>query len=436
LLGEIDEAALLTAEKQAQRKANLLAIASSPSRLISPETLMGSLHEATEGLSLDQAGQTIFQIARQHVENGRWELACNLYQELLENQPQHPLALEAYRWLIAYYASGEACLRMAKPAIFQTQEAKFDRTEDGQTTIQTTGREGVVQNHEFRQDACGRSILLGSHLYVASPHLWSDPRIQLCLYSAYRRIGNTKVIDSHWHAIVDANPKTRWAAAIGLEKWLLAPTDLPPRSLAESHYVPEKPYLDGQLQDAAWKRQKGTTLSSGKEAEDRPYETEVTVCHDAEYLYIAARCNVPSGVEIPEAVKRTEHDADVSGHDRIEICLDIDRDYTSFYRLAVDHRGLAAADCWGDRTWNPRWFVARSADETGWQVEAAIPLAEIADATDLTNEIWAFNVVRIVPDHGVQAMSLPAAEEARPEGFTLIRFLNSSEQRLGPLQAN
>jgi len=48
------------------------------------------------------------------------------------------------------------------------------------------------------------------------------------------------------------------------------------------------------------------------------------------------------------------------------VLLDLDRDYQTYYRFQVDHRGCLAEDCWGDRTWNPKYFVAFVPTETGW----------------------------------------------------------------------
>ena len=66
-------------------------------------------------------------------------------------------------------------------------------------------------------------------------------------------------------------------------------------------------------------------------------------------------------------------------HDRVAVRLDVDRDYTTAFELAVDHRGWTHDACWNDATWNPTWFVAAAADESTWTVEAAIPLAELVD---------------------------------------------------------
>ena len=66
-------------------------------------------------------------------------------------------------------------------------------------------------------------------------------------------------------------------------------------------------------------------------------------------------------------------DPDLSAHDRVEVMLDVDRDFGTYYRLTIDHRGWPSEGCWGDRTWNPTWFVAADASEGTWTAEAAVP---------------------------------------------------------------
>jgi hypothetical protein len=80
-------------------------------------------------------------------------------------------------------------------------------------------------------------------------------------------------------------------------------------------------------------------------------------------------------------------------------------------------------DCWGDRTWNPRWFVAVHSEPEGWQVEAAIPLIELTGDPVTVGRTWACNVTRVLPGRGVQAWSLPADVEPRPEGMGFLMFL-------------
>ena len=119
------------------------------------------------------------------------------------------------------------------------------------------------------------------------------------------------------------------------------------------------------------------------------------------------------------------HDADLSGHDRISILLDLDRDYSTWYHLQVDERGLVAEDCWGDKKWDPKWYVAVRHENRCWVVEAAIPLSELTGEGIVPGRAWAFNAVRTLPGKGVQAWSLPAEvpeEVIRPEGFGLLLF--------------
>src|SRR5262249_5496912 len=93
-----------------------------------------------------------------------------------------------------------------------------------------------------------------------------------------------------------------------------------------------------------------------------------------------------------------------------------------------DQRGCVCEDCWGDRSWNPRWFVAVRSDKTGWQVEAAIPLAELTGGGVPLGTAWAVNVVRVLPGRGVQAWSVPADVGPRREGMGLILFTRDPAQ--------
>ncbi len=76
----------------------------------------------------------------------------------------------------------------------------------------------------------------------------------------------------------------------------------------------------------------------------------------------------------------------------------------------------------GDRTWNPKWYVAVNSDATGWTAEVAIPLAELSGETAATGKTWACNIVRVIPGKGVMAWSRPADAEPRPEGMGLLMF--------------
>jgi hypothetical protein len=147
---------------------------------------------------------------------------------------------------------------------------------------------------------------------------------------------------------------------------------------------------------------------------------------DDENLYIAVVCRHPTGMKKEKVEKRT-HDMDLRAFDRVSILIDLDRDYQTYYQLQVDQRGALAEDCWGDATWNPKWFVAVNADETGWTAEIAIPLRELTGEAVAPGKLWAVNVVRTVPGKGVQAWSGPAGATPRPEGMGVMTFVGDKK---------
>jgi hypothetical protein len=151
------------------------------------------------------------------------------------------------------------------------------------------------------------------------------------------------------------------------------------------------------------------------------YKTEARFAFDAHFLYIGVVCSHPAGQGVPPVGKR-DRDADLTGHDRVDILLDMDRDYQTYYRFQIDHRGCLAEDCWGDKSWNPKYFVAFNPTDTGWTAEIAIPLAELTGDKPSTGKVWAANVSRVVPGKGMQTWSTPADGEPRPEGMGFLQF--------------
>ena len=150
--------------------------------------------------------------------------------------------------------------------------------------------------------------------------------------------------------------------------------------------------------------------------------TRAALAFDDEYLYIAVVCRHPAGMKKDKLAVRGR-DMDLRANDRVSILIDLDRDYQTYYQLQIDQRGAVAEDCWGDRTWNPKWFVAVNSEETGWTAEAAIPLSELTGDVVVPGKLWAVNVVRTVPGKGIQAWSGPADVNPRPEGMGILTFV-------------
>jgi hypothetical protein len=71
--------------------------------------------------------------------------------------------------------------------------------------------------------------------------------------------------------------------------------------------------------------------------------------------------------------------------------------------------------------------VAVNAEEEGWTAEIAIPLKELTGETISPGKLWAMNVVRIIPNAGIQAWSGPAGIKPRPEGMGLLSFSDAGK---------
>jgi hypothetical protein len=288
------------------------------------------------------------------------------------------------------------------------------------------------------------SLLLAKHLTGMGTLHAGDPGVQFALQASNRQLGKVQdALDFYtsYCAEYDDGP---WREIATTELWFNNPTaKLPPRPVARCRFTTSKPLLDGKFDDACWQGQQFMVLKDAlrkdgakKQAaappvpagqKDAPkadldaYATEAMLAYDAKFLYIALRCKHPVGQKVPPAKERPR-DADLHAFDRVSILLDLDRDYSTCFRLEVDQRGCACEDCWGDKTWNPQWYVAVHSDEDCWCVEAAIPLLELTGDRVMPGTAWACNIVRTLPGRGLRAWSLPAGVEPRPEGMGLMVF--------------
>jgi hypothetical protein len=146
------------------------------------------------------------------------------------------------------------------------------------------------------------------------------------------------------------------------------------------------------------------------------------LAYDDEFLYFAASCRKAAGVEYPTTDAPRPRDPELGDRDRIDLLIDVDRDYATYYRLTIDHRGWCSESCLGISSWNPEWFVASAEDEQTWTIEAAIAWEELTDSGPNERDAWAAGIQRVVPGAGFQAWTQPSAVRVRPEGFGLLMF--------------
>lgn len=380
----------------------------------STEHVLAQIDGLTRDLDDDGRGQVLYQLADGYYRTSRWALAAEAFQVLSERYPQHPLAPQAMLWRLQYYASAEAAWRVERGD---------------------------------RQKRLEYAVALGQQIERTRPEWFAEPTVFFPLAAAHRGLGQTRQAQRIYQSQSHGGDGDAWTAcALGelhqAEKGAsshLGEAPLGPfRQMGTGPFfrrkpvltcvkAEEKPHLDGRLDDPLWRQAKPAALHSAQH-DDGDWPAEVMLAHDAEFLYLAARCRQPPG-QAPDGEigdesrpRQRPRDADLSDQDRIEVLLDVDRDFTTYYRLAIDCRGWTNDRCWGDATWDPKWFVAAGREGDVWTVEAAIPLVELVDHPPPPGSAWTVGVQRVVPGVGFQSWTAPAAISVLPEGFGYLVF--------------
>ncbi|MFO0846032.1 MAG: YCF48-related protein [Gemmataceae bacterium] len=449
------------AVKAARQRANLWAIAEAPpSELTSSERLLAQIGPAIADMPADAGARVAHGLAWQYARKGQWALARETFLLLTDRYPTHPLAIDGYRWLMRHQASSEArrrhemgqflvvgsavggmpgapgeALKLGMKAPPTAEAPKVDRklgevptftTETSRQLLHIGGADEVRRWHQ----GC---LALEQKLAAFGPLHAEDTAMKFAVQSARRQLGDVKPALEWYRAFAAAQPDGPWRKAALAELWLASRVGPPPKPVLTVRACDQRPYLDGKLDDVCWAEAKGAKLADAVGDSAARYPTEVRVSHDRDFLYVAVRCGHPEGATTQPAGERTR-DRDLRANDRVSVMLDLDRDYSTCFHLQVDATGCVAEDCWGDRTWDPKWFVAVRREESGWTVEAAIPRTALTGDHLLPGRAWAANVVRVLPGQGVQAFSTPAEapEEAmRLEGMGLLLFAREVEQAAG-----
>ncbi|WP_020472747.1 YCF48-related protein [Zavarzinella formosa] len=478
ILTEQEEAYRASLQKAHEKKRNVeLMVRGATGPLATPEQGLSQLADAVKDLPASDAGKALFTAGTSYVNAGRWPMAREAFLMLIDKYPGHPLSLDAARWMVKYQSSTEARRREELNQFIESTDIDFklkDKppqlndflppgakkpmpvTPPRETEmIQATHRDtidGMVNARGWYAGALELEARLAAHGDIYA----RDVPLNLCWSSARRQLGKAEE-SQRWlmRYVTETTPPVTsggtvrgsdpWRDCVLLESWLMnkARSPQPPKSVSVCKMTPKRPYLDGKLDDDCWANALPMLMATtagelGEEFGDRESmakgrtqaETDNTTLnttraafsYDNEFMYVAVVCKHPAGMKKPKVETRTR-DMDLSKHDRVSILIDLDRDYQTYYQLQIDQRGAVADDCWGDKTWNPRWFVAVNAEETGWTAEIAIPLSELSGDPITPGKLWAVNVVRTIPGKGIQAWSGPAGATPRPEGLGVMSFV-------------
>lgn len=366
--------------------------------------LLAEARDLTQGLDRAAAAALLYQLAQTYHRSGHWPMAAEVLEVLCECYPDEPLCRPALVWLVQFYSSGEARWRIEGPQRSAVVQA---------SALATDPRQGVPGSN--------RAAALGNLLQQTRPDLFAQPAIGFPLAALERR-KEPRAAERFYAVQRSTAVDPAWRDCARAEQWLADPRGVPPKPVVHCRPASSPPHLDGNLDDPLWEQAESVSLRSPL-GDDGPWPAAVRVACDQEYLYLAidARKAPAARYEPPPSGPRPR-DADLAGRDRVEILIDLDRDFATYYRLAVDHRGWTREDCWGDATWNPTWFVAAASSAAGWTAEAAIPLDQLTGERPAKGTAWAIGVQRVVPGVGFQSWNTPAAVEVIPEGLGYLVF--------------
>ena len=439
-LGEVPPGNVDALRRAAQKRRNVAQlIAQTESVAIGDDAWLGQVNELTRGLSDSAAARLIYQLASRYAETGRADLAVEAFQILAERYRTEPISEQAFTWLIRHYTSSEAAWRRRDRAHPDVQRAKlelplrrnerspssgatpvvFDQPEDSTHDGEIRNSGGSVQSPRRAANQLGRAISLYRILQQTSPSAAADPQLQLAIAAAYRTSGELKQAEAIYRQIAGAGAATLWQACAKAELWLGDPRSDAPKPLAHCVRTAEKPFLDGKLDDELWKAARPLKFASSGRGNSAA-GTEVRLAVDAEYLYLAARCECLDAYNYESESGKRVRDADLSASDRIELFLDVNRDWNSAYRIAIDHRGQVSEACAGDGSWNPAMHIASAQDESAWTIEAAIPLIELGSQSPKARDVWAMGVQRVTPGVGMQTW--PVKDGFEPHAMGLLLF--------------
>ncbi len=445
----------------------------------------------------DVAGVWLMQLAERYFTAGNPELAAASAELLVMRWSEHGFAPAALSWLAHYYGSDEfGQIEFSKrvlsgqlgkanpsPSTNQVTLAGVNTDSDFQTTPKIIQAGGVSQlvwepvkealksesdeakvddsvdsiaetKRKFFESRHQKAGLFLKQLGRRDPELVASLQYQMMEAQLARQISGKITSESRWKNLAQRRDTSGAAIPLGAQRELALGgfTDKSARPIAALSCLAtnQRPKLDGQLNDACWQNvhQTGNAISSvvGLGSESTQTESDsrdlTMLAHDDEFLYLALVCQKVPGHYYNLRKQARPRDPDLSRRDRVELTIDIDRDYRSAFKFVVDHRGWVSDSCSGSLGWDPDWYVAQSENETSWTVEVAIPLKQIAVKELDENTIWAMAVKRkIFDDRNVwksdSKPDSPTADlqiglTAHPGEFELVRFVGDSGEPAAP----
>jgi tetratricopeptide (TPR) repeat protein len=170
--------------------------------------------------------------------------------------------------------------------------------------------------------------------------------------------------------------------------------------VARAHRLPAAPVADGRLDDAAWAGVEPLTdfhqCIWRRSALPTAGRSEAYLGYHGDTLYVAVRAYEPNTANLVAA--STERDNMVHADDCVEIFLDTNHDFQSYYQLMFNSIGTIG-DFWTEEgdwgSWQGEYRVGTAVADTFWVVEVAIPVGQLQGDGYHKGDVWGFNIARV-----------------------------------------
>ena len=232
---------------------------------------LASLVQMTRDLPAEATSQLYYDLANEYLQDGKYNQAANLLQQLLNQHADQPVAAEALVTLVRLYSSSE---------VTHTQQA--NPTSAG-------GRQGFLKYASY----------LADHTLQRNPTLAKNPAITFQRAVATRLGGNAKAAQGRLTRLKHNTKAGPWQAAALAEQWLQSKRDdEPPMTTVVCRRTDDRPHLDGQLDDSLWQADKPVQFS-----------------YDDQFLYLGISTPKAEGQNYEASTQPRTYDADLAGHD-------------------------------------------------------------------------------------------------------------------------
>ncbi len=396
----------------------------------------------------DVAGVWLLQLAERYLADGKMELAAGSAEMLVSRWSDHAFTPAALTWLAHYYGSDEygqielnnrmksgqldvktgavktgnsdnrfatAPASVAGQGVSQlvwipTNDPTMSGKNDSSIALaghsETIPEEALASARKAFFDARHRKAgMFLTQLGRRDPELVAGSQYKLMDVQLTRQISGPITNERKWKVLEQKKEYTGAGVSLAAQRELALNGSAPAQSGVNPLVCSKsktRPVLDGHLNEACWKSavQTGNVVMSDVRLSNQvnPKSDIVLFAHDEEFLYVGLTCQKIRGHFYNVRKSARPRDADLKRRDRVELTIDVDRDYRSAYQFVVDHRGWVREGCAGSIGWNPDWFVSQSEDETSWTIELAIPLDIIAASSIDSTTTWAFGLKRRILD--------------------------------------